>query len=629
MRMSLTNQIKNIPKLPGVYQFFDVHGKILYIGKSINLHARVKSYFVKNASLNFAKKKMVAQVDHIETIVTNTSRECLILESNLIKKHKPKYNVLLKDDKNHIYIKITDEIVPKVIKTRQKTSSGSYFGPYFTTQQANHLLKITKKFFGHRSCHIDFRSVQWKLALTKVRNTKTPCLDYYIGRCSAPCTLKKKNLDQYTRAVTDIHHFLSGNFDAVGKRIHEKMLSYAAHLEFEKADELKTDLTLLESLKEHQIVKDLSVKNADVLHSVEKYGKIFLSRIEIRNTRITGIYNYTLEDKLEDGIQSIAHCIEQTYQNNHKKLTLILPESIPIEPAFLEDLKLQIQLPKIWEKMQILQLAYKNAFEYAYRSHLASLSVKTASKRDAIELLHLLGYQQKNTSLLFECNDISHLSGTHTVASRSVLINGKPDPKKYKKFRIKTLAAWEINDFDSMREIITRRIAEIQHTGNIPDLIIIDGGKWQLSSVMEIIKQKKKILQNITNPTEEEKIFLKNLQNLQIVSIAKKEEELFLPETSEPIRLDKESIILRMVQKVRDEAHRFAITFNRNSRSTSLKKNILEDLPGFGPKTRKKLLSHYGNIDGIIHDETLKHMLSVPQIQTLIDHGIIAEENEI
>gem|GEM_PF-856350 len=146
---------------------------------------------------------------------------------------------------------------------------------------------------------------------------------------------------------------------------------------------------------------------------------------------------------------------------------------------------------------------------------------------------------------------------------------------------------------------------------------------------MEIIKQKKKILQNITNPTEEEKIFLKNLQNLQIVSIAKKEEELFLPETSEPIRLDKESIILRMVQKVRDEAHRFAITFNRNSRSTSLKKNILEDLPGFGPKTRKKLLSHYGNIDGIIHDETLKHMLSVPQIQTLIDHGIIAEENEI
>jgi len=623
--MSLEQDLKNIPKLPGVYQFFDRKWTILYIGKSVNLQSRVKSYFVKNASLNFAKKKMIAQIVHIETIVTSTPRECLILENTLIKKHQPKYNVLLKDDKNHIYICITKEIVPRVIKTRQKNKSGTYFWPYFTTQQANHLLKITKKFFGHRSCHIEFQENRGKLTLSKVGNTKTPCLDYYIGRCSAPCLLKKSNLDQYASSIANIRHFLSGNFEEVRKIIREKMLFYAEKLEFEKAQELKTDLELLESLKEHQVVKNLSVENADVINFVEKYGKIFLARIEIRKSLISGIYNYTLENRLEDTLQSVEHCIAQTYQDNAKKLTLILPEKIPVEKEFLEDLRLTLQIPKIGEKVQILQLAYKNAFEYAYRSHLASLSVKTASKKDALELLDILGYAQKNTSIIFECNDISHLSGTHTVASRSVLVNGKTDPKKYKKFRIKTLKDGEINDFDSMREIMTRRLEEIRFSGMIPDLIIIDGGKGQLSSVVEIVDNTKQWLTEKHELTEEEQLFLKNLENLQLVSIAKKEEELFLPGKSEPILLDKESMMLRMVQRIRDEAHRFAITFNRSSRTKTLKKNILEELPGFGPQTRKKLLAQYGSVENIVHDEHLKSIVSGSQLQTLMDHGIIEE----
>jgi len=305
--------------------------------------------------------------------------------------------------------------------------------------QANHLLKMTKKFFGHRSCHIEFLKKNGTLTLAKVGNTKTPCLDFYIGRCSAPCLLKKANLDQYQTSIEHIRHFLSGNFEEVKKNLQEKMLSYAQKLEFEKAGEFKNDLALLESLREGQVVKDLSVENADIINFVDKYGKIFLARIEIRNARITSIYQYTLENKLEDIRQSIEYFIAQTYQNNSQKLTLILPEIIPVEKEFLEDLHLSLQIPKIGEKLQILQLAYKNAFEYAYRTHLAGLSVKTASKKDALELLHILGYKQKNTSIIFECNDISHLSGTHTVASRSVLINGKTENSKYKKFRIKTL----------------------------------------------------------------------------------------------------------------------------------------------------------------------------------------------
>lgn len=607
--------LKVIPKLPWVYQFFDISWKIIYIWKSVNLHSRVNSYFNGLSKLNFAKKKMVWEIIQVETIVTNNAKECLILETSLIKKHKPKYNILMKDDKNHTYIKITDELFPKVIKTRIKTKSGIYFGPYISTSYVNNIIKTTKKIFWHRSCNIIFEEKNGIPKIKASNGSKIPCIDYYIGRCSAPCLLQKENMTQYDASISNIKNFLDGNLEEVILHLKEKMMQYAQKLEFEKASELKEDVSSIESLKQNQIVRDIIWERADIINFLEKYEKFYISKIEVRNEKIVWIYNFEIENKLDDIDDSIKYFIENNYLENNEKLTLILPREIALEKEFLNELKLKIEIPKIWEKTEILSLAYKNAFEFAYKKHLEWLSVKGFSKKDMKDLLSLLGYKEINKDILFECNDISHISGNHTVASRSVIENGKTANSKYKKFKIKTLHTWEINDFDSMREIMSRRLLEIKKNRYIPDLIIIDGGKWQLSSVKEILEAEKK--------KQENKDFLHLFEQIQLVSLAKKEEELFLPWKSESILISKDSNILRMIQKIRDEAHRFAITFNRDSRIKASKKNILEELPGIGPKTRSKLLKYYGSISDIKNDAELKKILSKSQIETLENHGII------
>lgn len=607
--------LKAIPKLPWVYQFFDVSWKIIYIGKSVNLHSRVNSYFNGTSKLNFAKKKMVSEIKNIETIVTNNAKECLILETSLIKKHKPKYNILMKDDKNHTYIKITDEMFPKIIKTRIKTKSWVYFGPYISTTYVNNIIKTTKKIFWHRSCNIVFEE-QNGIPKIKVNNgSKIPCIDYYIGRCAGPCLLQKENMDDYNHSINNIQDFLNGNLEEVIQSLKEKMKQYAQKLEFEKASELKEDILSVESLKQNQIVRDIVWFDADIINFLEKYDAFYLSKIEVRNEKIVWIYNYEIENKLDDIDDSIKFFIEKSYLENKEKLTLILPREIEFEKEFLTELKLKIEIPKIWEKTDILWLAYKNAFEFAYKKHLEWLSVKGFTKKDMSDLLDILWYGQRNKDILFECNDISHISGNHTVASRSIIENGKTANSKYRKFKIKTLDTGEINDFDSMREIMTRRLLEIKKTWFVPDLIIIDGWKWQLSSVVEILEKEKK--------KEENKDFLGLFESIQLVSLAKREEELFLPYAKESIIIWKDSNILRMIQKIRDEAHRFAITFNRDSRIKASKKNILEELPGIGPKTRSKLLKHYGSISDIKNDDDLKKILKKSQIETLENHGII------
>ncbi|MDP5038937.1 MAG: excinuclease ABC subunit UvrC [Candidatus Gracilibacteria bacterium] len=656
MENNLENILKNIPKLPGVYQFFDKNGKIIYIGKSVKLHSRVNSYFNGNGKLNFAKKKMVTQVCNIETVVTNTEIESLLLETNLIKKHKPKYNILMKDDKNHTYIKITNEIFPKVIKTRKKIKGGVYFGPYISTNYVNNIIKLSKKIFGHRSCNIVFdyekipstlislpkvegeKNVKpimpfllgksrggqtYKIKIKTLNGAKVPCLDYYINRCSGPCLLEEDKMQNYENSIENIKNFLSGNLEDVIKEVSEKMKKYALELNFEKASELKQNLEAISSLKDTQIITGLVNSNCDVINYLEKYDSFYLSLIEIRENKITGIYNYEIKGEILEKEEKVIHFIENHYLNNKKNIDVILGENIDFNENILKELNIKIEIPKIGEKQELLTLAYKNAFEFAYKKHLESLSVKGFTKKDMEELLKILNYKKINKDILFECNDISHISGNHTVASRSIIENGKTNNSKYRKFKIKTIKEGEINDFGSMREIMTRRLAEIKKTRFVPDLIVIDGGKGQLSSVMEIINNEKNKVNSIKDLDEESKNFLDDLNSMQLVSLAKKEEELFLPGESKSIIIDKESNILRMIQKIRDEAHRFAITFNRDSRIKASKKSILEEIPGIGPKTRAKLLKEYGSIDNLVLDESLKKILSKTQIEALENHGLI------
>ncbi|PID87485.1 hypothetical protein CSB07_00750 [Candidatus Gracilibacteria bacterium] len=606
----INKDLSSIPKKPGVYLFMDKNGKIIYIGKSINLFSRVNSYFNGKSKLSFAKKQMVKQIVDIKTIIVNNETESLILETTLIKKHLPKYNILMKDGKNHIYIKITKEEIPRIIKTRTKNKSGLYFGPYISTNYVNNILKIVKKNFGYRSCNLNFTlNKNNNLEIRNLGNFKIPCIDYYIKRCSGPCLLKEANINEYKKSIEKIKNIFKGNLKETQENLIKKMEFYAKNLEFEKAGNIKKELEAIQILATKQIVSGSIKGNYDIINFCEKFDNFYIGLIEIRNSKIIGYYSYEVQNNLKESKENIIISFIEgklslyLSENGSSIPIFILPNIIKKDGISFNNIK--IETPSIGNKLDLLKLCYKNIYEFAMKKHLASLSTKRYTKQNMKNLLHILGYNRINKEITFECNDISHLSGTHTVASRSIIINGKSDTSKYKKFRIKNLKEGKIDDFDSMREIITRRIKEIKKNGIIPDLIIIDGGKGQLSSVYEIIK--------------------KSGISVQVVSIAKREEELFVPNNPNPFILKKDSLELKLIQKIRDEAHRFAITFNRDSRNKSMKKNILESLPGIGPKTRKKILSIFGSIEGLekASSDDLEKNLSNNVIKILENHGLI------
>jgi len=578
MDKHISQILKNLPHSPGVYQFFNDAWEIIYIGKSINLKNRVSSYFNGKSKLNFAKKLMVEQIVDIKTMVTNNETESLLLENTLIKDKKPKFNVLLKDDKNYLYIKVTKERFPKVIKTRIKWKTGTYYGPYTQSHYVYNILRLAKKIFGYGCYGIHF-----------FRQWNEYNLDKYIFKNHThewKQVTEKQAESLYREKIEEIKNFLKWDIASIIVDLESRMKQYATELKFEEAAKIKHDIESLQMMQEHQIVRDFVSGDFDVVNILEKYNKYYIGCIEIRDSKISWFFNYEIENHLEETQEEIlTNFVEQRFAEKYEQRvpTFILPSLLKkLSP------EIKVEIPKIWGKLDILKLCYKNTYEYAHKKHLASLSTKWFTKKTMTEILDMLEYKSINKALIFECNDISHLSGTHTVASRSVIENGKKNPQKYRKFNIKTLEEWKIDDFWSMKEIMERRLKEIVKTKTVPDLIIIDGGKWQLSSVMKVIEQFKKDL-----PKED----LEYIETLQIVSLAKQEEELFLPWKSKSIILDKDSDHLRLIQAIRDEAHRFAITFNRDKRISSMKKSILDSIPWIGPVTKKKILKHYGSVE--------------------------------
>lgn len=619
--------LTNIPKAPGIYKYFNSKWDIIYIWKSVNLFSRVSSYFNGKTKLNFAKKKMVENIVNIETIVVENETESLILETNLIKEYKPKYNILMKDDKNYMYIKISNEEFPKLIKTRQSPSNLSvvrwkknwtYFGPYISTTHVNNILKVIKQHFWYGCYDIHFFK-EWS--------------GYNLDKYLFKNNIKQKNnwitshdiKIEYNSQIDNIKKFLKWDYKKVIESLKEKMLKHANNLQFEEAKKTKDLIESLESLDISQNIRDKVTWDYDVIHYIDKFDHIYIGLIEIREWKILWYQTFEIKNILEETKEEVVkNFIESKYTQhleNNEKISFILPFQID---NILEDII--IEYPQIWPKKDILQMSYKNVYEHAYKKYLDSLSTKWFTKSTMQSLLKLLSFKEINKKLLFECNDISHFSWTHTVASRSIIENWKSNTSKYKKFNIKTLEEWKVDDFWSMKEVMLRRVAEIKKTWIIPDLIIIDGWKWQLSSVVKIVQEEIKKL-NTENISDEDKVYLVNLQNLQLVWIAKREEELFLAWESEPIVLSHDSLELRLVQKIRDEAHRFAITFNRDKRVKEVRKNILESLPGFWPITRKKILNKYWNIEKLSQEkkENLEKILNKNQIEILIDHGIIWE----
>jgi len=598
MKKNIQDILSTLPHSSGIYQFFNSKWDIIYVWKSKNLKSRVNSYFLDPQKLNFAKKKMIWYIVDIKYIVTNNETESLILENDLIKRYQPKYNVLLKDDKNFLYIKITKWDFPQIVRTRISPSNikkydGKYFWPYISWYHVSEIFKILKKIYGYWVWSHNFFAKKWSYNLDKY---------IFDGNVSE----KEANIQKlYQEKISQIQEFLSGNSSQVKQKLKTEMQNFAKNLQFEEAQKRKLSLEALESLDTLQVVRDGVKWDFFVMQILEKYENTYVWIIDIKDSKIAWYENYEISNLLEQPwISVLWDIVRQKWAENisRKDLVFILPQEIEWENP-----EIKIEVPQMWAKLDLLKLCYKNLYEFAHKKYMDGLAVKSYSKQTMKNLLDTLWYEQINNDILFECNDISHLSGTHTVASRSIIENGKRNPKKYKKYRIKTLSQWKIDDFWSMKEVMIRRVAELEKLWNYPDLIIIDGWKGQLGAVLEVLNNS-------------------NLKKMpQLVSLAKREEELFLPNQSKSILLDKDSNELRIIQAIRDEAHRFAISFNRDSRSKATKQNILESIPGIWPKTRKKILNKYWSVRALqeVSREELGDFLWKSVLENLENHGVI------
>lgn len=580
-------------------------GKIVYIGKSNNLKSRVRSYFVPGATLNFAKKKMVKIIEKIEYIETKSDIEALMLETNLIKQNQPKYNVLMKDGKNLSYIKITDDEIPCLIRTRIKNKNGEYFGPYSQYFDTYSYVRFIRKLFklGNHE---------------RIEKFWPPCMDTYIGLCPGHCTGDKEKIKTYRERLDKARDFLLGNQESVIQDLQIKMKQAAEKKAFEEAQEYKNLITQIQSTGSQQIVRDVITGDATIIVTLEKYNHLFMSCVTIKNSMIVGVHEFKITNPLEESPEVLTSQAVMQYltENKVKKLyTDVDVDKMPELKNFINSEKIDLKQPSRGEKVRVLEFAHTNLLNFAYQEEMYGLKNATLSKKTMLDLMKKLWFERKELEqkkeIVFECFDISHSHGEHTVASKSVLVNGKPDPKRYKKYRIKTLATGRIDDFASMDEILTRRtLWAIRGEDMWPDMIIIDGGKGQLSHAVEAIK---KVTHQSNIPP--------------VISLAKRIEEVFLPQNSDPILLEKGSWELMILQKIRDEAHRFAINYNRSSREKSYTKTLLDEIPGIWPVARKKIFTAVSRIEELSSwsYEQAKNTFGKKTAETLQNHGIIGE----
>ncbi len=546
-------QVKLMPKLPGCYQYFDASGEIIYIGKAKNLYNRVNSYFTgKKDSVKL--QVMVPQIVKIECIVVNSEIEALILENELIKKHKPKYNILLKDDKKFPYFLITKEDYPRILivrKANRNSLKGKYYGPYTDSRAMRATLEVIGKIFPLKKC-------------TTPKYKTRPCLYYDIGQCLAPCQ-NKITSEEYKKLIKNAEMFLSGKRNELIKELKNQMQAASNNCEFEKALLYRNSIQDIEKTMEKQnVVFNSSSSNYDYIGLANSSDLICISILQIRQGRLINKKDFSfsqfLSDK-QDTDEIISSAIREYYiMLNDEEL----PSKIILEKTFKDSALykkwLTLRLNKDVDIISASSKADKNILEIAQKNaefNIEQLKLKELGKiqNDYNEIGQYLQEKLnlKNFPHTIECYDISHIQGTNTVASGVYFENGQPKKSQYRKYKLKTIEKGEVDDFKSMREILSRRFKRIK-SGNIkaPDLIIIDGGKGQLSSVIQIMKE----------------FDLK----LNIVSLAKREEEVFLPNKKEPVIFAKNSPALHLFQRIRDEAHRFAITFHRKLRSKNMLK---------------------------------------------------------
>src|SRR6478609_8926639 len=570
---TILDKIPHLPESPGVYLWRDAEGKVLYVGKAKRLRSRVRSYIASDHAESVKTRALMQQVEALDTIVVPSEAHALILEANLIKEYKPRFNIALRDDKSYPYIKVTvQEPFPRVWVTRRLQNDGArYFGPYTDVGAMRRSLDVVKRLFTVRSCNFDMPK----------QMPDRPCLDYHIGRCKAPCILAQTQ-GEYAAMIDEVLDFLEGKPDEVERKLRERMALAAESLDFERAAQLRDVLSHLEKMEEPTVVMEVEGGDRDVIGYARDGDDAVVALLRIRGGKLLARDHQFVENV--DGVAD-AEVLESYLAGPYRLLEersheLMLPFEVEDRAVVEESLeRTKLLVPQRGPKRELIELAQQNARHLLEEARLTGEATDVGERAGdpVYELQRQLGLQKVPRS--FVCFDISHAQGTDTVASCVWFQNGRPLRAEYRKFKVKSVEG--IDDFASMREVVGRYFARrIEEERPLPDLVLIDGGKGQLNAAAEALNEL-------------------GLASLPIASLAKREEEVFLLGRSDPLVLSRRSPALRMLQQARDEAHRFAITFQRKRRTVRTITSELLRIPGVGESKRRLLLTTFGSLQAI------------------------------
>ncbi|ASB49065.1 excinuclease ABC subunit UvrC [Alkalitalea saponilacus] len=559
-----------LPNNPGVYQFFDTSGKIIYVGKAKNLKRRVASYFNREPD-NGKTRVLVKRIRDIRHIVVDSEEDALLLENNLIKKYQPRYNVLLKDDKSFPWIVIRNEPYPRVYQTRQLIKDGSqYFGPYTNVMLVRSLIDLFRHLYPIRTCRLNL--IQDNITQGKFKR----CLEFHIGNCKAPCEGLQTE-QEYLEYIVDIRNILKGNIGSVIRYLKERMLKLADEYKFEEAENIKQRLNLLSGFQSKSTIVNPKIDNVDVFSIISDDKSAYVNFLKVLNGAIIQAHTIELKKKLNETDSellslSITEIRERLQSSSREIIVPFIPE-VPLQ-------NVEFVIPKIGDKKKLLELSERNVKYY----RLEKLK-QDANRQNTPRHIRLLenvkaDLRLKQLPVHIECFDNSNFQGSFPVAACVVFKNGIPSKRDYRHFNIKTVEGPD--DFASMEEVVERRYRRLMDEGSpLPQLIVIDGGKGQLGSAVKALNR------------------LNLSDRIAIIGIAKKLEEIFRPGDPIPLYLDKNSQTLKLIQNLRNEAHRFGITFHRQKRSKAAYESILEKIEGIGPKSIEDLMREFKSINGI------------------------------
>jgi len=598
MNAVLEAKLNRIPAGPGVYLYKDRANQTVYVGKAKSLRNRVRTYFQLSRDLDQRKDQMMDAIEDVEFIMTDTEGEALALENNLIKQYKPKYNVLLRDDKTYPYIKLTvNEPFPRAVITRRVRKDGAlYFGPFFPAGLARKSLKLIERYFLIRNCNIQIDGKRPR-----------PCLQYYIHRCVGPCVEGNTTYEQYQEAVKDVRLFLEGRKNDLIKRLRAKMEEASANEEFELAAHYRDAVGTMEALAERQKMAVLGYDDIDIFGYHQEENMVSVSIFHMRGGRVVDKKELFWEDQENFDAGEFFQSVLKQYYVDAPFIAIEIHVPVDFEDRVLLEewlsqrrgRKVEIRTPQRGAKREMMELVNRNArLSYLQRFRAAMPSPATISK-DVEEVLDL-----EKPPRRIECFDISNLQGSDVVASMVVWEDGRMKKSDYRRFIIRSLSGLP-DDFQSMREVVTRRYKRIQDEGlSMPDLVLIDGGVGQLHAAQSALDEL-------------------NIVDQSLASIAKKEEIIYIAgREDEPVILERRSPVLRLIQQIRDESHRFAITFHRQRRGRRILTSELCDIDGIGLKTTQKLLTHFGSVAKLKEAtvEDLQSVVNRPQAEAVWKH---------